>query len=129
MRWSYNVYVSVNVSAAQLSDPTFVGIVDEILSDTGLAPERLELEITESSAGQCGNRRRDIEDLQKPRDRHCAGRFRDGFLFALARQETSPHPHRRHCSQRSLPTSSNPASGTWITFGSIKSRGSRAAMK
>lgn len=48
MRWSHNVYVSVNVSAAQLTDPTFVGIVDEILSDTGLAPERLELEITES---------------------------------------------------------------------------------
>jgi diguanylate cyclase (GGDEF)-like protein/PAS domain S-box-containing protein len=48
MRWSHNIYVSVNVSAAQLTDPTFVGIVDEILSDTGLAPERLELEITES---------------------------------------------------------------------------------
>ena len=48
MRWSHNIYVSVNVSTAQLTDPTFVGIVDEILSDTGLAPERLELEITES---------------------------------------------------------------------------------
>ncbi|WP_062227863.1 putative bifunctional diguanylate cyclase/phosphodiesterase [Aureimonas frigidaquae] len=49
MRWSHNIYVSVNVSAAQLRDAELIGVVDRILADTGLSPERLELEITEST--------------------------------------------------------------------------------
>jgi EAL domain-containing protein (putative c-di-GMP-specific phosphodiesterase class I) len=42
--------VSVNVSTRQLSDPAFVQDVFEIIRRTGLAPERLHLEITESTA-------------------------------------------------------------------------------
>lgn len=38
----------VNVSAGQLSSPRFIDDVDKILRDTGLAPERLGVEITES---------------------------------------------------------------------------------
>ncbi|UHD45887.1 EAL domain-containing protein [Aureimonas altamirensis] len=49
MRWSHNIYISVNVSAAQLGDTALIQIIDQILTDTGLAPERLELEITEST--------------------------------------------------------------------------------
>jgi EAL domain-containing protein (putative c-di-GMP-specific phosphodiesterase class I) len=41
--------VSVNVSARQLADPGLVGIVDRALQRSGLAPQRLCLEITESA--------------------------------------------------------------------------------
>lgn len=40
--------MSVNLSARQLYQPQFVNAVRNILEDTGLAPEYLELEITES---------------------------------------------------------------------------------
>lgn len=39
--------IAVNVSPAQLNNPDFVELVKSILHDTGLAPTRLELEITE----------------------------------------------------------------------------------
>jgi EAL domain-containing protein (putative c-di-GMP-specific phosphodiesterase class I) len=42
--------VAVNLSAHQLERATLVDIVRAILLDTGLAPERLELELTESAA-------------------------------------------------------------------------------
>jgi diguanylate cyclase (GGDEF)-like protein/PAS domain S-box-containing protein len=41
--------MAVNVSARQLADDTFVGLVAEILAEVGLAPELLCLEITESA--------------------------------------------------------------------------------
>jgi diguanylate cyclase (GGDEF)-like protein/PAS domain S-box-containing protein len=41
--------VSVNVSAVQLSDPAFVGHVTEAIEATGINPDRLWLEITEST--------------------------------------------------------------------------------
>jgi diguanylate cyclase (GGDEF)-like protein len=40
--------ISVNLSPMQLQDPDFPGKVREILRRTGLAPERLELEVTEA---------------------------------------------------------------------------------
>jgi diguanylate cyclase (GGDEF)-like protein/PAS domain S-box-containing protein len=43
-------YVSVNLAAQQLSDPDLMTMVDQALSESGLAPERLVLEITETSA-------------------------------------------------------------------------------
>ena len=39
--------VSINVSARQLLDPAFIGLVERALADNGLAPGRLELELTE----------------------------------------------------------------------------------
>lgn len=42
------VFVSVNVSAEQLVFPIFVRQVKEILADTGLSPDALKLEITET---------------------------------------------------------------------------------
>lgn len=44
-----DVVVSVNVSAHQLQDPTFVPLVRSLLLASGIAPNRLELELTESS--------------------------------------------------------------------------------
>ncbi|MGJ0483294.1 MAG: sensor domain-containing protein [Methylomicrobium sp.] len=40
--------VAVNISARQFTDPDFLQIVEEALRESGLAPEHLELEITES---------------------------------------------------------------------------------
>src|SRR6185503_6848083 len=44
------VMVSVNLSARQFREPTLVADVAGVLADTGLAPELLRLEITESAA-------------------------------------------------------------------------------
>jgi diguanylate cyclase (GGDEF)-like protein len=41
--------VEVNLSARQIDDPTIVATIEEILSRTGLPPEHLTLEITESA--------------------------------------------------------------------------------
>ena len=43
------LYVSVNVAARQLQQPEFVDDVLGILAETGLAPKRLVLEVTESA--------------------------------------------------------------------------------
>lgn len=42
--------IAVNVSPVQLEEPDFVQTVERILEESGLAPQQLELEITESSA-------------------------------------------------------------------------------
>jgi diguanylate cyclase (GGDEF)-like protein/PAS domain S-box-containing protein len=42
-------WVAVNVSAIQLSDPDFVGVVAEVLAETGLDPALLSLELTEGT--------------------------------------------------------------------------------
>lgn len=44
-----DVKISVNLSRVQIADPGFARRVSEILSRTGLKPERLELEVTETA--------------------------------------------------------------------------------
>jgi diguanylate cyclase (GGDEF)-like protein len=46
-RWPRDVRVAVNVSPVQFANPQLPGIVASALARAGLAPERLELEITE----------------------------------------------------------------------------------
>jgi len=41
--------IAVNLSAHQFEQPSLVSMVTRVLKDTGLAPERLELELTEST--------------------------------------------------------------------------------
>ncbi len=48
-RWESHLGVSVNLSARQFLDPKLYGDVREALRRTGLAPNRLELEITETA--------------------------------------------------------------------------------
>jgi len=59
--------VAVNVSTAQLRDPDFVDVVGDVLSETGLDPSFLELEITEGIAMDRSetlvNRLRALRDL------------------------------------------------------------------
>ena len=47
-KWPDTVKVAVNVSANQFVNPGFPKVVANVLAATGLAPERLELELTES---------------------------------------------------------------------------------
>ena len=47
--WAGAPYLSVNVASAQLEQPGFLAEVEAALTDGGLCPERLVLEVTESS--------------------------------------------------------------------------------
>jgi len=47
--WTNQLGIAVNVSAVQLHSPHFPQLVHEALFQTGLAPHRLELEITETA--------------------------------------------------------------------------------
>jgi diguanylate cyclase (GGDEF)-like protein len=47
--WDEPIQVSVNLSPLNLSQPSLVGTVSRILADTGLAPQRLVLELTEGT--------------------------------------------------------------------------------
>jgi len=49
VRWPCEIAVAVNVSAVQFRKPdVLVGMVERVLAETGLPPERLEIEVTES---------------------------------------------------------------------------------
>ena len=52
--WPEHISVSVNLSPMQFKNPGFVQIVVSALAETGLAAERLELEITETVLMQEG---------------------------------------------------------------------------
>jgi diguanylate cyclase (GGDEF)-like protein len=49
-RKGVNASIAVNVSPHQFDDPDFISSVYQVLDDSGLSPEKLELEITESAA-------------------------------------------------------------------------------
>ena len=49
VRWPDHLGIAVNVAPQQFSDPSFADTLDGILAKTGLAPHRLELEVTEAS--------------------------------------------------------------------------------
>ena len=46
--WANGARVAVNLSPLQFRDPDLLALIDTVLSETGLPPQRLELEITES---------------------------------------------------------------------------------
>ena len=48
LQWPDTVRVAVNVSAKQFVNKGFVALVAQVLAETGIAPARLELELTES---------------------------------------------------------------------------------
>ena len=49
VHWPGHLRVSVNLSAVQFRSSSVVDVVDMALADSGLPPERLELEVTESA--------------------------------------------------------------------------------
>jgi diguanylate cyclase (GGDEF)-like protein len=46
-QWPNDLKIAVNLSPVQFSDPNLLRTIERILAETGLAPNRLELEITE----------------------------------------------------------------------------------
>jgi diguanylate cyclase (GGDEF)-like protein len=46
-RWPNDLKIAVNLSPVQFSDPNLLSTIERMLAETGLAPNRLELEITE----------------------------------------------------------------------------------
>lgn len=48
LQWPENVRIAVNVSAKQFANKAFPAVVTQVLADTGIAPDRLELELTET---------------------------------------------------------------------------------
>lgn len=56
--WDSNICISVNLSPTQFAVADLVGRIEAALKDSGLAPQRLELEITETAM---------IQDLQHAR--------------------------------------------------------------
>jgi diguanylate cyclase (GGDEF)-like protein len=48
MLWPDDIRVAVNLSAVQFIAPNLVALIEKTLAETGLSPDRLELEITES---------------------------------------------------------------------------------
>ena len=48
LAWPSNIRVAVNVSARQFANRGFAAIVTQVLAETGIAPDRLELEMTET---------------------------------------------------------------------------------
>jgi len=63
VRPEHSPFISVNLSAQQASDPGFVSDVARIIAGTGLPPELLQLELTESAL--VGADSRPLETLQK----------------------------------------------------------------
>jgi len=47
VKWPGDLIISVNLSPVQLTAPNLVETIERVLTQTGLAPHRLELEITE----------------------------------------------------------------------------------
>jgi diguanylate cyclase (GGDEF)-like protein/PAS domain S-box-containing protein len=77
---SDDCFISVNVSSKQLSYGSLIEEVDEVLSETGLAPQHLRLEITESAIVE--NTRAAAQTLAQLRSRKiklCLDDFGKGF--------------------------------------------------
>ncbi len=75
--------MSVNLSRRQLTDPQLPGQVSKILTDTGVAPARLKLEITESAVMEDPAAAKVVLDqISRPRHQSAHGRLWDWTLFA-----------------------------------------------
>jgi diguanylate cyclase (GGDEF)-like protein/PAS domain S-box-containing protein len=65
-RWVIPARVAVNVSPTQFANPAFPNLVAQVLAQTGLAPGRLELEITEGVfMAEGSNSERQFEILKR----------------------------------------------------------------
>lgn len=65
-RWAIPARVAVNVSPAQFANPAFPTLVAQVLAQTGLPPQRLELEITEGVfMDEHSNAERQFETLKR----------------------------------------------------------------
>ncbi|KGX91288.1 diguanylate cyclase [Pontibacillus halophilus JSM 076056 = DSM 19796] len=58
-------HISVNISAVQFNQPTFISTIQRVLEQTGLAPHYLELELTESVVQNFNRARPILEKLKE----------------------------------------------------------------
>ncbi|MBX2830212.1 MAG: EAL domain-containing protein [Rhodospirillales bacterium] len=63
--WPNNLRIAVNLSPVQLQQPDLADMISDVLQSTGLAPNRLELEITETALIHNPTRSRQILDQIK----------------------------------------------------------------
>ena len=94
-RWQedgHRLVMSVNVSAANLHEATFSGSVEAALRRHGLAPERLELEVTESAIMQDAEQaRRQLEALAAAGIRLAIDDFGTGYSSLAYLQNIPAH--------------------------------------
>jgi diguanylate cyclase (GGDEF)-like protein len=62
-RWQPPFRLSVNLSAVQLAEAGFAETIRDVLAETGIAPERLELEVTETAV--FSDRKQALRTLQE----------------------------------------------------------------
>ena len=117
----HDVWVSVNVSPAELHAADYAGQVAETLAAHGVPPQRLVLEVTEHAVAT------DLDELVRPADRAArhrradrAGRLRRRLLLARAAAHAAGrHPQDRPQSGRRASRSAGrphgPASRRWST--------------
>ena len=95
--WPAQLQVNVNLSGRQLADPSIVQHVAEALAASGLAPDRLMLEITESVIMH--NTETTVQRLKELRELGVGFAIDDAGLPAIVpcrRAEDRPLVHRDH---------------------------------
>jgi diguanylate cyclase (GGDEF)-like protein/PAS domain S-box-containing protein len=87
---NYGIYIAVNVSVRQLAGDLFAGWVEDVLSSTGLSPNALVVEVTESALmDDIGLARRAFERLRSQGVRVAIDDFGTGYS-SLARLQRLP---------------------------------------
>ena len=81
--WDEPITIAINVSSRQIHAETFANTLHDVLFETGLAPARLELEITETALIRDLNRTLYAALDQGARRAHRDGRFRYRLFVAL----------------------------------------------
>jgi diguanylate cyclase (GGDEF)-like protein/PAS domain S-box-containing protein len=74
-----HLWMSVNMAADQLEDPTTAGLVQATLSASGLPAERLVIEVTESTMADSGPARATLDQLHRAGVRVAIDDFGTGF--------------------------------------------------
>ncbi|MFI5286053.1 MAG: putative bifunctional diguanylate cyclase/phosphodiesterase [Candidatus Dormibacteria bacterium] len=87
---NYDIYIAVNVSVRQLAGDLFAGWVEDVLSSTGLSPDALVVEVTESALmDDIGRARRAFERLRSQGVKVAIDDFGTGYS-SLARLQRLP---------------------------------------
>ena len=115
-----SMFVTVNVSGVQLREATFVEGVERSLRLSGLAPERLVLEITESTLIDDSEATGQLGELRAYGNPHCSRRLRNRLQLAGLRAATARSTSSRSTRSSSSRSTSRAAthwptpSSTWL---------------
>ena len=105
-RWPGDLSVAVNLSAVQFKSTTLVKDVERAVATSGIAPSRLEIEVTESLfLDEAENVMSALKAFRKLGITVSMGRFRNRFLFARL---SEPFPLRQDQDRPVLRSRSRP---------------------